>query len=116
MELQARFDEEHQHLLSATGSAKKGAHVIFAGIQGLKVHCKAFARFRKEKGHLKLYANVPPEITMSWQQVLMPTIVHIADEYYSEPQQMPDLREQRIRCRSIHLHCGMCVWKRFEKN
>ncbi len=56
MELQARFDEEH-NIYWSDRLREEGAHVIF-GIQGLKVHCKVCLITRKEKGKLKLYANV----------------------------------------------------------
>jgi polyphosphate kinase len=56
MELQARFDEEH-NILWSDRLRDEGAQVIF-GIQGLKVHSKACLITRKEKGAAVLYANV----------------------------------------------------------
>ncbi|MEP7129367.1 MAG: polyphosphate kinase 1 [Chitinophagales bacterium] len=56
MELQARFDEEHNILWSDT-LRDEGAHVIF-GIQGLKVHSKVCLISRKEKGEIVQYANI----------------------------------------------------------
>ncbi|MEO5675786.1 MAG: polyphosphate kinase 1 [Chitinophagales bacterium] len=56
MELQARFDEEH-NIYWSDRLREEGAHVIF-GIQGLKVHSKVCLITRKEKGKMKQYANV----------------------------------------------------------
>lgn len=56
MELQARFDEEHNILWSDT-LRDEGAQVIF-GIQGLKVHSKVCLISRKEKGEIVKYANI----------------------------------------------------------
>jgi polyphosphate kinase len=56
MELLARFDEEH-NILWSDRLREEGAQVIF-GIQGLKVHCKVCLIKRREKGEMKLYANV----------------------------------------------------------
>jgi len=56
MELLARFDEEH-NIFWSDRLREEGAQVIF-GIQGLKVHCKVCLIKRKEKGALKLYANI----------------------------------------------------------
>ena len=56
MELQARFDEEH-NILWSDQLGEEGAHVIF-GIQGLKVHSKVCLISRREKGEIVQYANV----------------------------------------------------------
>jgi polyphosphate kinase len=56
MDLQARFDEEH-NILWSDRLRDEGAQVIF-GIQGLKVHSKACLITRKEKGAAVLYANI----------------------------------------------------------
>ncbi len=56
MELQARFDEEH-NILWSDRLIEEGAQVIF-GIRGLKVHCKTVLITRKEKGSFKQYANI----------------------------------------------------------
>lgn len=56
MELQARFDEEH-NIYWSDRIGEEGAHVI-TGIQGLKIHSKAVLITRKEKGELKYYANI----------------------------------------------------------
>ncbi|MBA3649110.1 MAG: polyphosphate kinase 1 [Chitinophagales bacterium] len=56
MELQARFDEEH-NIFWSDRLTEEGAHIIF-GVQGLKVHSKICLITRKEKGKDVLYANV----------------------------------------------------------
>ncbi len=56
MELQARFDEEH-NLYWSDRLRDEGAIVMF-GIQGLKVHAKACLIKRKERGRLRLYGNI----------------------------------------------------------
>lgn len=56
MELQARFDEEH-NILWSDQLGEEGAQVIF-GIQGLKVHSKVCLISRKEKGEIVQYANI----------------------------------------------------------
>ena len=56
MELQARFDEEH-NILWSDRLRDEGAQVIL-GIQGLKVHSKVCLISRKEKGEIVQYANV----------------------------------------------------------
>src|SRR4029077_6982265 len=56
MELLARFDEEH-NIFWSDRLREEGAQVIF-GIQGLKVHCKVCLIKRREKGMVKLYADV----------------------------------------------------------
>ncbi|HUM46013.1 MAG TPA: polyphosphate kinase 1 [Chitinophagales bacterium] len=56
MELQARFDEEH-NILWSDRLRDEGAQVIF-GIQGLKVHSKVCLISRKEKGEIIQYANI----------------------------------------------------------
>lgn len=56
VELQARFDEEH-NILWSDRLRDEGAQVIF-GIQGLKVHSKVCLVTRREKGQLVQYANI----------------------------------------------------------
>ena len=56
MELQARFDEEH-NILWSDQLGEEGAQVIF-GIQGLKVHSKVCLISRREKGEIVQYANI----------------------------------------------------------
>jgi len=56
MELQARFDEEH-NIFWSDRLREEGAQVIF-GIQGLKVHSKVCLISRKEKGQIVQYANI----------------------------------------------------------
>ncbi len=56
MELQARFDEEH-NIFWSDKLIEEGAKVLL-GVQGLKVHAKACLITRREKGKNKFYANV----------------------------------------------------------
>ncbi|MCS6917487.1 MAG: polyphosphate kinase 1 [Chitinophagales bacterium] len=56
MELQARFDEEH-NIYWSDRLREEGATVLF-GIQGLKVHCKVCLIKRKENREVKMYANI----------------------------------------------------------
>ena len=56
MELQARFDEEH-NIFWSDKLREEGAKV-FLGVQGLKVHSKACLITRREQGKRKYYANV----------------------------------------------------------
>ncbi|MCS6991335.1 MAG: polyphosphate kinase 1 [Chitinophagales bacterium] len=56
MELQARFDEEH-NIYWSDRLREEGATVLF-GIQGLKVHCKVCLIKRKEHRETKWYANI----------------------------------------------------------
>ncbi|MBA2422280.1 MAG: polyphosphate kinase 1 [Chitinophagales bacterium] len=56
MELQARFDEEH-NIFWSDRMRDEGAQVIF-GIQGLKVHSKVCLITRREKGEIFQYANI----------------------------------------------------------
>ncbi|MEO6168515.1 MAG: polyphosphate kinase 1 [Chitinophagales bacterium] len=56
VELQARFDEEH-NILWSDRLRDEGAQVIF-GIQGLKVHSKVCLISRREKGEIVQYANI----------------------------------------------------------
>ncbi len=56
VELQARFDEEH-NIFWSDRMRDEGAQVIF-GIQGLKVHSKVCLISRKEKGEIFQYANI----------------------------------------------------------
>jgi polyphosphate kinase len=56
MELQARFDEEH-NIYWSERLRDEGAKVLF-GVQGLKVHCKMCLITRKEKSKMKLYSAI----------------------------------------------------------
>lgn len=56
MELQARFDEEH-NIYWSDKLREEGAKVLL-GVQGLKVHSKVCLITRREKGKRRYYANV----------------------------------------------------------
>ncbi len=56
MELQARFDEEH-NIYWSDKLREEGAKVLL-GVQGLKVHSKVCLITRREQGKRKYYANV----------------------------------------------------------
>jgi polyphosphate kinase len=56
MELQARFDEEH-NIYWSDKLREEGAKVLL-GVQGLKVHCKVCLITRREKGKRRHYANI----------------------------------------------------------
>ncbi|MCR9173553.1 MAG: polyphosphate kinase 1 [bacterium] len=56
VELHARFDEEHNILISKK-LQENGVRVIF-GVEGLKVHCKLIVITRKKKDTLQYFAHV----------------------------------------------------------
>ena len=56
MELRARFDEEHNMLLSRK-LKDNGVRVIF-GVEGLKVHCKLIVIARKKRNQMQYIAHV----------------------------------------------------------
>lgn len=56
MELRARFDEEHNMMLSRV-LQQNGVRVIF-GVEGLKVHCKLIVIARKKRNAVQYIAHV----------------------------------------------------------
>ncbi|XOV68538.1 MAG: polyphosphate kinase 1 [Fluviicola sp.] len=56
VELHARFDEEHNILISKK-LQENGVRVIF-GVEGLKVHCKLIVITRKKKDEIQYFAHV----------------------------------------------------------
>lgn len=56
IELRARFDEEHNILISKK-LQENGVRVIF-GVEGLKVHCKLIVITRKKKSTIQYFAHV----------------------------------------------------------
>ncbi|GAB5415942.1 MAG: polyphosphate kinase 1 [Crocinitomicaceae bacterium] len=56
IELRARFDEEHNILISKK-LQENGVRVIF-GVEGLKVHCKLIVITRKKKSTIQYFAHI----------------------------------------------------------
>lgn len=56
IELRARFDEEHNIIISKK-LQESGVRVIF-GVEGLKVHCKLIVITRKKKSSIQYFAHI----------------------------------------------------------